>query len=214
MGGSRRHPEQAVRERLVLSSHVATELLLLHVLLVADLALNSASIALIHETSTITVVGLQVFLCLLHVVCLSVCILETRYYKLGEWKNLRRFRPVYLCTALYFAMLVAYFVQLTKNNPKPNSFYESQSNATYNQHWDNEMHSFFALQKTTFVIHAIASRVAIVHLSNPKVFSKSITLLIHFHVTLLCTHGSRTVKRSTEYPCVCIHTQCRDRSPA
>lgn len=43
-----------------------------------DLALNCGGITLIHETTIITIIGLQCFLCLLHVVCLSVCILETR----------------------------------------------------------------------------------------------------------------------------------------
>jgi hypothetical protein len=156
-----------------------------------DLALNSASIALIHETTTITIVGLQCFLCLLHIVCISVCILETRcvtpthrasclvpstcqkeprcqdlhgplwsrpcakaglpsrrYYKLGEWKNMRRFRLTYLMTVFYFAILVVYFIQLTRNNPLPNSHYINTQNATYNQTWDDSMHSYFAIQKT------------------------------------------------------------------
>eukprot|EP00035_Acanthoeca_spectabilis_P025241 m.457510 g.457510 ORF g.457510 m.457510 type:complete len:188 (-) comp21277_c0_seq1:764-1327(-) len=167
MAGSKRRGSE---EKLVLSSHVATELVLLHLLLMTDLALNCGGITLIHETTIITIIGLQCFLCLLHVVCLSVCILETRYYKLGEWTQLRRFRLTYMLTVLYFAMLVTYFVSLTKNNPNSNNYYNSQSNATYNQSWDDEMHTYFSLQMTTFVMHAVAARVAIVHLSNPAVF--------------------------------------------
>eukprot|EP00037_Helgoeca_nana_P021490 m.216823 g.216823 ORF g.216823 m.216823 type:complete len:191 (-) comp25663_c0_seq1:2450-3022(-) len=165
---TQRHPTE--ENKLELSSHVAVELLLLHLLLAMDLALNSASIALIHETTTITIVGLQCFLCLLHIVCISVCILETRYYKLGEWKNMRRFRLTYLMTVFYFAILVVYFIQLTRNNPLPNSHYINTSNATYNQTWDDSMHSYFAIQKTAFVLHAVAARMAVSHLSNPAVF--------------------------------------------
>jgi hypothetical protein len=61
---------------------------------------------------------------------------------------MRRFRLTYLMTVFYFAILVVYFIQLTRNNTAPNSHYNSLPNATYNQTWDDSMHSYFAIQKT------------------------------------------------------------------
>ena len=49
----------------------------LQTLLVTDLALNTASIALIRGDVE-TIVASQCFLCVLYIVCMSVTILETR----------------------------------------------------------------------------------------------------------------------------------------
>jgi len=169
MGRSR--SRQKDESDLILPSHVASELLLLHALLIVDLALNSASITTIHDPAVATIVVLQCFLCLLHVVCISVCILETRYYKLGEWHMLRRFRVPYFLTLVYFIMLVVYFVELTQTNPESREHYRNTANVTYNQSWNNNIHSVFAVQKSAFILHAMGSRAAITHLSDPAAFA-------------------------------------------